>query len=617
MPFPAWDLLAARALRAAAREQALRHRRDQPRLPVLVRLLRRADPPGPQVPRARAPKALVDEIERATASSACDFFYLWGDTVTLNVKSFTRVLRRADRAQPRRSSGSATPAPTTSPIRRSCTACASPAAGCSRSASSRESEDVRKDMVKRLERQKIQAALHEHARRRASSRSRSSSSAIRARRRRRSSRRRDYAIELDPDFANFYPAVPYPGTALYEKCVRDGLLAERGLVADGVLGTTCCAATASTSDVVMEAINRAKRRFFLRPRYVAAPRRRHRAPRHHQVARRRRDRAAPALRLDAGAAAAPRAARAAPPRPPTSRASAARACPGSRAGSSGCSSPRASRCACRRCSSRPAPTRASTATSASASCTARCRTATPGIRSRPASTPPTRCSGRSGPTSGSCPPPIWSSRSPPRCCCSRSDGASGRRAPVRWPRCCSSSSAIRRWGRLGGVRARGQCEVFIGLVVDGGPAAAASRRSTAGRQARPGARASPRARCSAPRSSTSTTPAPCSIAAARWRRWLVAARATRGPLAARVRALLPVGVAVGVRLRRPSSARCSRSSPRPARSTTSITRRSATTSSTRARPTPAGSRCSATCCASRSSARGSTACGSSAASAAR
>ena len=27
----------------------------------------------------------------------------------------------------------------------------------------------------------------------------------------------EYAIELDPDFANFYPAVPYPGTALYDK----------------------------------------------------------------------------------------------------------------------------------------------------------------------------------------------------------------------------------------------------------------------------------------------------------------------------------------------------------------------------------------------------------------
>ena len=56
---------AARRLHAAARRQALRARRDQPRLPVLVRLLRRADPSGPQVPRARSPKALVDEIERA------------------------------------------------------------------------------------------------------------------------------------------------------------------------------------------------------------------------------------------------------------------------------------------------------------------------------------------------------------------------------------------------------------------------------------------------------------------------------------------------------------------------------------------------------------------------
>ena len=47
-----------------------------------------------------------------------------------------------------------------------------------------------------------------------------------------------YAIELDPDFANFYPAVPYPGTDLYEKAKRDGLLVERRLVAHGVLATT-------------------------------------------------------------------------------------------------------------------------------------------------------------------------------------------------------------------------------------------------------------------------------------------------------------------------------------------------------------------------------------------
>ena len=50
--------------------------------------------------RERSAKALVDEIERSYRELGIEFFYLWGDTVTLNVKSFTRVLRRADRAQP-------------------------------------------------------------------------------------------------------------------------------------------------------------------------------------------------------------------------------------------------------------------------------------------------------------------------------------------------------------------------------------------------------------------------------------------------------------------------------------------------------------------------------------
>ena len=57
----------------------------------------------------------------------------------------------------------------------------------------------------------------------------------------------DYAIELDPDFANFYPAVPYPGTELYDKCVREGLLAERPTGRRWSTRTTCCAATGSTS----------------------------------------------------------------------------------------------------------------------------------------------------------------------------------------------------------------------------------------------------------------------------------------------------------------------------------------------------------------------------------
>ena len=43
----------SRGLRAAAREQAVRDRRDEPRLSVLVRLLRGPDPPGAQVQRAQ------------------------------------------------------------------------------------------------------------------------------------------------------------------------------------------------------------------------------------------------------------------------------------------------------------------------------------------------------------------------------------------------------------------------------------------------------------------------------------------------------------------------------------------------------------------------------------
>jgi len=77
----------------------------------------------------------------------------------------------------------------------------------------------------------------------------------------------DYALELSPDFVNFYPAVPYPGTALYEKAKREGLLRSEDwsrmeysyylLEGNGL-----------NEDVVMSAITRAKRRFFLRPGYL-------------------------------------------------------------------------------------------------------------------------------------------------------------------------------------------------------------------------------------------------------------------------------------------------------------------------------------------------------------
>ena len=131
-----------------------------------------------------------------------------------------------------------------------------------------ESEEIRKDMVKRLERQKIQTAFRNM--RDAGIRSfaffifgypgetpETMSHTI------------DYAIELDPDFANFYPAVP---------------VSRHRALRQGACATACCVeedwsrmeysyyllrGNGLDERVVMDAINRAKRRFFMRPAYIA------------------------------------------------------------------------------------------------------------------------------------------------------------------------------------------------------------------------------------------------------------------------------------------------------------------------------------------------------------
>jgi coproporphyrinogen III oxidase-like Fe-S oxidoreductase len=133
-----------------------------------------------------------------------------------------------------------------------------------------ESDEVRKDMAKRLERQKIQTAFRNM--RDAGIKSFAffifgypgeTSAAM--------DQTIDYAIELDPDFANFYPAVPYPGTALYDKCVREGLL-PAGAAEDWSkleYSYYVLEGNGLNARVVNEAINRAKRRFFLRPAYMA------------------------------------------------------------------------------------------------------------------------------------------------------------------------------------------------------------------------------------------------------------------------------------------------------------------------------------------------------------
>jgi anaerobic magnesium-protoporphyrin IX monomethyl ester cyclase len=219
--------------------------------------------------RERSPKALVDEIEQTYRQHGVDFFYVWGDTVTLNVKSFGGFCDELiARNLPIQWFGNARADNLTDPafvhrLKRS---------GCWMLALGIESasDEVRKDMVKRLAREKIQSAFKNM--RNAGIRSVAffifgypgespATMAVTT----------EYAIALDPDFANFYPAVPYPGTALYEKCVRESLLsAEAGNDwAKMEYSYYLLRGNGLDESIVMDAINRAKRRFFLRPGYLA------------------------------------------------------------------------------------------------------------------------------------------------------------------------------------------------------------------------------------------------------------------------------------------------------------------------------------------------------------
>jgi anaerobic magnesium-protoporphyrin IX monomethyl ester cyclase len=218
--------------------------------------------------RERSATALVDQIERSYRELGIEFFYLWGDTVTLNVKSFTAFCDELiARNLPVHWFGNARADNLTDPAfvhRLKRAGCWMLALGIES-----ESEDIRKDMVKRLERKKIEAAFANM--RNAGIRSfaffiygypgETAQTMDQTTR---------YAIELDPDFANFYPAVPYPGTALYDKAIRDGLLrAEDADWSKMEYSYYLMRGNGLDDELVMNAINTAKRRFFLRPGYMA------------------------------------------------------------------------------------------------------------------------------------------------------------------------------------------------------------------------------------------------------------------------------------------------------------------------------------------------------------
>ncbi len=216
--------------------------------------------------RERSAASIVDEMAHIVRTHGVKFFYLWGDTVTLNVKSFSAICEeiiareldvqwfgnaRADNLQD--------PA-FVDRLRRS--GCWMLALGIET-----ESDDTRKDMMKRLESEKIRTALVNM--RAAGVKSFGffilgyPGEDVKA-----LDRTIDYAIELDPDFANFYPAVPYPGTELYNKAKRDGLLASEDWT-KMEYSYYLMEGNGLNEQVVMDAVNRAKRRFFLRPSYLA------------------------------------------------------------------------------------------------------------------------------------------------------------------------------------------------------------------------------------------------------------------------------------------------------------------------------------------------------------
>jgi radical SAM superfamily enzyme YgiQ (UPF0313 family) len=215
--------------------------------------------------RERSAASIVDEMAFVVRTSGVKFFYLWGDTVTLNVKSFSAICEeiiarqlnvqwfgnaRADNLQDPKF---------VDRLKRS--GCWMLALGIET-----ESEETRKDMMKRLESEKIRIALKNMR-----------TSGIKSfgffilgypgEDRQALERTIDYAIRLDPDFANFYPAVPYPGTELYNKAKRDGLLASEDWT-KMEYSYYLMKGNGLDEQVVMDAINRAKRRFFLRPRYL-------------------------------------------------------------------------------------------------------------------------------------------------------------------------------------------------------------------------------------------------------------------------------------------------------------------------------------------------------------
>ena len=265
MPYPAWDLLPLERYRLPLENTRYLMVETSRGCPYSCDFCVAPVIQGHRF-RERDAVALADEIEEGKTRFGIDHFYLWGDTVTLNAKSFSRFCDELiARNLGVRWFGNGRADNLTSPEfvgKLGASGCWMLSLGIES-----ESDEVRRDMMKKLEREKIRLAIQNL--RKAGIKSfgffilgypGDTPSSI--------ERTARYAQEIDPDFANFYPAVPYPGTEMYEKCRRDGMLTTDDwsrleysyyVLRNDVLN----------EDVVMGAIRRATRRFYLRPSWMA------------------------------------------------------------------------------------------------------------------------------------------------------------------------------------------------------------------------------------------------------------------------------------------------------------------------------------------------------------
>ena len=233
MPYPAWDLVPLEELRLPLVNRPYVIVETSRGCPYSCDFCVAPIHQGHKF-RERSAKALVDEIERGYREFGIDYFYLWGDTVTLNVKTFSAFCEELiARNLPIQWFGNARADNLTDPafvhrLRK---------AGCWMLAMGieSESEDIRKDMVKKLERQKIRSRCNNM--RDAGIRSfaffifgypgdtpASMEQTI------------DYAIELDPGLRQLLSRRALSrAPTLYEKVRQRRAAVGRGLDADGVL----------------------------------------------------------------------------------------------------------------------------------------------------------------------------------------------------------------------------------------------------------------------------------------------------------------------------------------------------------------------------------------------